>query len=246
MSQMTQLSTDSTTGPSVGLSTLERAWEMQWALRLACGVLFVDIALLLWAKQGLMAWSAHSEGLMHDLAFLAVALATFALLMSLILPLLGAVVRWLGWELIALLPSRWFSHTEHRGRPLGYVAEHDLLELALRENNDFLLSWYRHHVSRREESEAFLHTLGNLVFGCLVLAIVNGVLPLTTAVGDSLMASAMNALHDYALPIALVLMVSSGALLKHAWFPAYALHWIYYPPLDLEQREKVRKARDRH
>lgn len=185
MSQTTQLSTDSTTGPSVGLSTLERAWEMQWALRLACGVLFLDIALLLRTQQGLMVWSAHSEGLMHDLAFLAVALAAFALLMSLILPLLGAVVRWLGWELIALLPSRWFSHTEHRGRPLGYVAEHDLLELALRENNDFLLSWYRHHVSRREESEAFLHTLGNLVFGCLVLAIVNGVLPLTTAVGDS-------------------------------------------------------------
>ena len=60
------------------------------------------------------------------------------------------------------------------------------------------------------------------------------------------MASTMTALQDYALPVALVLMVASGALLKHAWFPAYALHWIYYPPLDLEQREKVRKARDRH
>jgi len=114
--------------------------------------------------------------------------------------------------------------------------------LALRENNDFLLGWYRHHVSRREESEAFLHTLGNPVVGCLVLAIVNGVLSLTTALGDSLMVSAMNALHDYALPVALVLMVASGALLKHAWFPAYALHWICYPPLDLEQREGTQGA----
>ncbi|MBT9235779.1 hypothetical protein KKQ11_07985 [Pseudomonas sp. MG-2] len=41
------------------------------------------------------------------------------------------------------------------------------------------------------------------------------------------------------------LLVASGALLKHAWFPAYPLHRIYYPPLGLEQREKVRKARDR-
>ena len=55
----------------------------------------------------------------------------------------------------------------------------------------------------------------------------------------------MNALQDHALPVALALLVASGALLKYAWFPANALHWIYYPPLDLEQREKVRKAGDR-
>lgn len=41
-------------------------------------------------------------------------------------------------------------------------------------------------------------------------------------------------------------LFASGVLLKHAWFPAYAQHWIYYPPLGLEQGEKVRKACDRH
>jgi len=60
------------------------------------------------------------------------------------------------------------------------------------------------------------------------------------------MASAMSMLQEHALPVVLALLVASGALLKHAWFPAYPLHRIFYPPLGLEQREKVREARDRH
>ncbi|MFG0410036.1 hypothetical protein [Pseudomonas sp. FYR_11] len=245
MSNTTPSSNGSSTAPAISLSWLERAWEVQWALRLACGVLFLDLAQLLWTGQGLMAWSKHSDGLLQDLAFLAVTLAGFALVMSLVLPMLGAIVRWIGWEVITLLPSVQFSAEEHRGRPLGYVAERDLLELALRENNSFLLDWYHRHVTRRQEQDAFMQTLGDLVFGCLVLAMLDGALPLIGTGDDSLIASAMAALQDHVAPVVLAVLAGGLLLLKRVWFPSYTTHWIYYPPLDLELREKVRKARDR-
>ncbi len=245
MSNATPSSNGSGQGTSFGLSALDRAWEVQWTLRLCCGVLFLDIALLLWTAEGLMAWSGNSDSLLSNLGFLSVALTGFALVMSLGLPVLGTAVRILGWELISLLPSFLFRH-EDRGRPLGCVADRDLLELALAEKSDFLLDWYRRHRALRDAHEAFMQTLGDLVFGCLVLAVFNGVLPLVMTTAPSLIVSALIALDEYALPVALLSLLAGCALLRRAWFTGHATNWIYYPRLDLKLREKVRRALDPH
>lgn len=244
MSQTTQSSNGLSVGPTEGLSLLERAWEVHWALRLACGVLFLDMALLLRTGNGLMTWSASREGILQDLAFLTIVLAAFALVMSLIVPWLSAIARWIGWEVIMGLPRFLRSSEEYPHRPPGYVTACELLELALRENNSFLLDWYHRHVARRNEQDIAMQTLGDLVFGCWVLVSLDWALPLMVTGGDSLIGSVIGALQGHIALVAMAIVVGSFVLLKHAWFPAYRTHWIFYPPLELALREKGRKVRD--
>jgi len=213
--------------------------EVRWALTLCGGVLFCDVARLLWSQQGSAIWPLSSEGL----AFWAMSLAGYAVFVSLVLPFMGGLVRRLGWDVIALLPAAWRSTGERRGRPLGHVAEHDLLELALQESSEFLLGWYQYHLERRQARKAFMQTLGDRVFGCLVLALADWAIP---QVADrSVTALIATALNVFAVPVGLLTLASACWLLKRTWFVAYTTHWIDYSPLDVTLRTKVHKARER-
>jgi hypothetical protein len=215
--------------------------EVKWALTICSAVLFVDIAQLLWAQRGLQVWSAGCEGL----AFWAMVLAGFALFASVVVPFTGALLRRLGWEVITLLPSVLRSSNERKGRPLGHVAEHDLLELALQESSEFLLGWYQYHLEKRQKREAFMQTLGDQVFGCLALAVADWAIARSMAPEHSAITLALGTLGDFAVPVALMVLISACWLLKRTWFAAYVTHWIYYSPLDVTLRTKVHKARER-
>ena len=196
--------------------------EVKWALTLCSAVLFFDISQLLWARQSLQVWALNSEGL----AFWSMLLAGFAVFVALVQPVIGAALRQLGWEVIALLPVSLRSSGERRGRPLGHVAAHDLLELALQENSDFLLGWYQYHLEKRQRREAFMQALGDQVFGCLLLAIADWAITWETASDRSVITFALSSLGVLAVPVALMLLVGACWLLQRTWFSAYVTHWI--------------------
>ncbi|WP_336331673.1 hypothetical protein [Pseudomonas putida] len=56
---------------------------------------------------------------------------------------------------------------------------------------------------------------------------------------------AMGMLGDFAVPVALMLLISACWLPTRTWVAAYVTHWIYYSPLDVTLRTKDPKVRER-
>ncbi|KTC62612.1 hypothetical protein AO262_08020 [Pseudomonas fluorescens ABAC62] len=218
----------------LGLSALEKAWDFHWVMRFVSVVLFLDIALLLRTGTPLVKWTTSSDALLADLGFLAVTVASFVMVVSFILPLMAASVRWIGSALQMALP-RLLGETYKSDRALGYVWANDLLDLALKENSDFLLSWYQQHVQRREQHRVMMDKVAHLIFGCLVLALVDWAISAFGPGSGSLIFSAMEVLGDAGSPLAMVVVV--------AGFSSRSALFIYYPPLDTAQQELARKRR---
>lgn len=145
MAETSQSSGETKVAP-LGISALEKAWDFHWAMRFVSVVLFLDIALLIRTRTPLVEWTTSSDALLADLGFLAVTAASFALVVSFVLPLLTEIVRGIGTRLRMAFPKLLGDAYTPPSRGSGYVWANDLLDLALKENSDFLLSWYQRHV----------------------------------------------------------------------------------------------------
>ena len=78
---------------------VEKIHELRWTLHLAMVVLFADLILVWRSGQGIIHWSASADQLLANAGLLITGVLAFGVLMSLVMPLLGLVVRWLLWEL---------------------------------------------------------------------------------------------------------------------------------------------------
>ncbi|MCS4310921.1 hypothetical protein FBY10_11238 [Pseudomonas sp. SJZ103] len=240
MAETSQSSGETKVAP-LGISALEKAWDFHWAMRFVSVVLFLDIALLIRTGTPLVEWTTSSDALLADLGFLTVAAASFALVVSFVLPLLTEIVRGIGTRLRMAFPKLLGDAYTPPSRGIGYVWANDLLDLALKENSDFLLSWYQRHVQLREQHRLMMNKVAHLVFGCLVLSVVDWAVPYFGFGTGSLIFSAMHVLGDTGLFLASMVVVAGGVMLASAWFAIESSLYIYYPPLDMLQREQERK-----
>lgn len=224
------------------LSLMEKAWDGQWVMRFVCIVLFVDGALVLKGRSGLLQWSTSTDKLWQDLGFLVVAAATFGLLVSFVLPALGLLVRWIGFHIRELV----YRFFENEGRDdldgtYGFVNAHKFRLYALEKESDFLLRMYddawRRWLKRRTE----LDQAGNLVFATASLAVVDGFLAFVHPDGRSLVHDALAPLGDHAITLALVLLSAAIFILSQTWGAPERPIRVYYPPLYLQLLNEKRK-----
>lgn len=228
----------------VGLSYLEKAWEWNWVLRFSHLILFVDLALLLRGGHGLLEWSVTSESWMESLSFLFVSMAAFGLMASFLIPLAAQITQSVLGIIIYSVPwARWMLATPRvSSKPSGSVRPWYVYDLALREQNTFLLSLYEAHMREREQAEQERQQIGNLIFGVILLAVVDGLAPIWGYEDSSLIATAFMRLGEGGVWMAMVVVLASGAAIKWAWYSDRDSGWIYYPPLcrELESRDSAR------
>ncbi len=244
---MARTNAERTDGSSViekGLGILERAWEVQWALRLICGVLFFDMVMVLHSHRGLWQWSTGDNTLWSDVGGVVIAMVGFSFTVAIVIPAILLVLRQIGWIVLGWLP-KFPSAADNRPyqRPLGYVFARDLRKLALEEKDDFLFGLYEAHEQARKGWEHVREQAGTLTAAALLTAFADGALAHRTAGSVGLINAVIEGLAGWA-PLAIgVVLLYAGTILKWAWFSEASPQLIYYPPLDRELRNQERKAR---
>jgi hypothetical protein len=241
---------DQKTGTSVmgaGLSVLERAWDVQWALRLACVLLFFDMAMLLHVQRGLSQWSEVGPRLLEDIGWLAVVFVAFSVLAAIVVPVFLFTVRHLG-ALATYLFERLLSGFLPSGpdaKPdyYAYVRVKDFRDLALEERDGFLYRLYEDDQRRKREQRQSLERLGDLMAAVLVAGFADWLLGASTPGGIGLVGAMESAFGDWMGRVTAVVLLCVLPILKLAWFPSDERNVIYYPPLARKLRDKERKDR---
>ncbi|KVL45391.1 hypothetical protein WS99_26055 [Burkholderia territorii] len=239
--------------PPVALGYLQKAWEWQWALRLTYLLLFTDLALLVSGRHGLLHWSIRSEALQESAGFLCLAVTAFGLIASIGIPVLAevarsvvvAVVCAIPWQLTAL-----FRHEPDWKRPGGCVTPFELRNLALDEKDDFLLRLYDKYDRRQTELREQRRQAGNLVFGVLLLMVLDGMDVVGGSTQESIVDALVNVFHPWSSMFWWGITIAGFMALKWAWWDGYEREWIYYPPLhrsisaaEEEHRREMAKFR---
>lgn len=220
----------------LGLSILDRAWEIEWALRLACAATFADALLVGSGKGSLLHWPVNAENVLGNLGILLGAIAAFSICATVLAPLLATLVGTFLHRIYYSMPSFATDDPRPYQRPLGYAPARKFRDLALKEQSSFLLQIHQSHVAARQAEDRARESIGQLVFllGCLAVADFS-VSP-ADATGASLIGLfATSGKLGHALGAALIWI---GLLvLKTWWFPPERSDLIYYPPLDTELRK---------
>lgn len=106
---MAQDDIDKTVGTSLAqrsVGLLERAWSSQWALRLVCAVLFLDMAMMLRVGRGLWQWSPGDMELLHDVGWLSLVFVAFTFSVAIVIPVVLPVLRQISVHIWYLLVTR--------------------------------------------------------------------------------------------------------------------------------------------
>ncbi|MGQ0697505.1 MAG: hypothetical protein ACT4PZ_04610 [Panacagrimonas sp.] len=227
-----------------GLGVLERAWEIQWALRALCLVLFVDAVMLVRNKHGLLQWSTNDMALLSDLGLIAVLVAAFSFTVAIVAPFIVIVLRPLGAMVWGWMPAFLRSSDDRPfQRPLGRVPACAFRDLALHQNSDFLLRIYEAEQKIRLSDRLTRERIGQLMAATLLAALADWLFARSISGGIGLVGAFVDVLGAWAPEVIGAMLLYVGAALKWAWFPEVQPELIYDPPLDQELREKERKAR---
>ncbi|WP_026641007.1 hypothetical protein [Bordetella petrii] len=229
-----------------GLSLIERAQELKWTLQLAAAVLFADLVLAWRTGQGLARWSIQADQLLANSGFLLVAVLAFAVLMSIVIPLVAEFFRQLGWLVLTSVPwPGWMRTTPDFRRPAGGVLPGELRDHAYRTGDRSLLEMVDAHWRRVKQEHADRLAAGQMVFAVLVLGIVNYFPGLLGVQADTLLRDVPAVFGEPGgLALCLALLLALAAI-KLTWFTDHQHEWIDYPPLyhDLEnKRRELRRA----
>lgn len=232
--------------PPVALGYLQKAWEWQWALRLTYLLLFADLALLFSGRHGLLHWSIRNEALQESAGFLCLAVTAFGLIASIGIPVLAEVARSVAVAIACAIPWQFAAALRHepdRKRPGGFVTPFELRDLALDEKNDFLLRLYDKYDRRQNELREQRHQAGNLVFGVLLLMVLDGMDVVGGSAQESIVDALVNVFHPWGSMFWWGVTIAGYMALKWAWWESYEREWIYYPPLhrSLSAAEEERR-----
>jgi len=236
-----------TSAVGAGLDILERAWNAQWALRLACVLLFFDMAMLLHVQRGVWQWSEVGPRLLGDIGWLAVVFVAFSVLAAVVVPVFFIIMRHLG-AFALYLSARWLpdflTATQDLKRDyFKHVRVEVFRDLALEEKDEFLYRLYEDDQRRKREQRQSMERLGDLMAAVLVVGFADWLLGRWTPGGIGLVGVIESALGSWmGLVTAMVVFCVLG-ILKLAWFPPYGPDLIYYPPLARRLRDKERKSR---
>lgn len=235
----------STSAIEKGLGMIERAWNIPWALMLICAVLFFDMAMMVHSGHGLCQWSAEDATLFRNVGWIAIMLASFSFIVAIFMPLFLVILRQASELMSTCLPTfPLISDNRPYRRPLGVVLAHDLLDLALREKDNFLFQLYQTHQQTKRSDEQTREQLAKLAAMALLAAIADWALQHWISGSVSLINGLFGKLGDKSPFVVIGAFLYVGGILKWAWFPKYSPDTIYYPPLDQELRDAEKKFRD--
>lgn len=242
---MAQDDTDKTVGTSLaqrGVGLLERAWSSQWALRLVCAVLFLDMAMMLRVGRGLWQWSPGDMELLHDVGWLSLVFVAFTFSVAIVIPVVLPVLRQIGVHIWYLLATRlpWLFGPDLRPyqRGPGYVPTRELRDRALLEKDDFLFRLYKEHVQAREAERASREQAGELTAAAILTALIDWVIAQRIPDGIGMIDAIYGALGSSAPLVTMAVLFCAALIVKWAWFTDTKPDCIYYPPLDRELRDK--------
>lgn len=154
-----------------GLQYLSKVWEPVWFLRIACVLLFADIALANLTGGGLLRWKFDLPALMNYAGYLAASLLIFCLIMSLGLPCLALCIQWaLTWLPVSISKP---GLTTDEARSIGLVTLTELRDHAYAEQSQFVLGIVKSHEARFKAELASDRELASLLFGFTGLALVD-------------------------------------------------------------------------
>ncbi|WP_175950728.1 hypothetical protein [Burkholderia sp. BCC0405] len=234
--------------PPMVLGYLQKAWEWQWALRLTYLLLFADLALLFSGRHGLLHFSIGRDSLSESASFLCLSITAFGLIASICIPTLAYVIRGFFAEIFHAIPSRWtaaFHDEPCWNRPKGCVTLLELRTSALEEKSDFLHRLYEKYDHQHTEARKQRNQAGNLIFGVLLLMLLDGMGGLDDSTDESIVGALMNAFHPWSGAFAWTIVILGLMALKWAWRENYRHEWIYYPPLyRLISASEERRKRD--
>ncbi|MBS0159851.1 MAG: hypothetical protein JSS26_14835 [Nitrospira sp.] len=236
--------TDGTSAVEKGLVILERAWDAQWALRLICLVLFLDMAMMLRVGRGLWQWSVDDKALLGDVGWVALLVVAFSFVVAIVIPVVVAVLRQLIATVLGVLPA--FLTTSNEPlyqRPLGYAPIREFRNLALRERDDFLFRMYEAHERGRRAERLSKERAGELTAGALLAALADWSFEQWIPGSVGLIGAMLEALSAWAPLVVGSILLCAGFILKLAWFLDTPPDVIYYPPLDRALRDKESESR---
>lgn len=236
--------TDGTSVVEKGLGVLDRAWNAQWALRLICLVLFLDMAMMLRTGRGLWQWSDGDMALLGDVGWIALTFVGFSFTVAIVLPVVLALIRQIGlffWLRLPVLSG--IPDDRPYQRQLGWVPVRAFRDLALRERDELLIRMYQAHQQDKQAERQLRESVGELTAAALLTALADWLVALWMPDSVSVVGAIIGALGDAASVIVLVTLLCASVMLKWAWFTDIPPDEIYYPPLDRELRDKERKAK---
>lgn len=231
-----------------GHGLLERAWSSQWALRLLCAVLFLDMAMMLRVDRGVSQWEPSDMELLRDVGWLSFVIVAFSFSVAIVIPVVLPLLRHLSvqvwYSLASRLPQLYGSDVRPYQRGLGYVPSGALRDLALLERDDFLFRLYEKHVQVQKLKEAAREQTGALTAAAVLTALVDWIVAqqLPDAIGI------VDAIHDFlgdsAPFVTMAVLFCAAFILRRAWFADPKPDYIYYPPLDriLRDKERIRSG----
>ncbi|WP_313053418.1 hypothetical protein [Pseudomonas lopnurensis] len=216
------------------LGVIEKAWELVWATRIICIALFLDSALLIYPGGGLLAWATGGEPALN-LGWLAIAMTVFCLLavygFPAIIFLLKSVAIWLD----GVLPGPSQQNPRSRGR----VPADELLDLALKEQSEFLLEWHERNRNARDSSMEQSLAFGDLLATMLLLGLADYAIGTWVSDQPSLM-SAFAGLGGMVESLLVVWLLFITCVVNKIWTADWG-NYIYYPPLAQKLLEEERQ-----
>lgn len=219
-----------------GWDIIEKIHQLRWTLHLAMVVLFADLVLVWRDGRGIIHWSTSADQLLAHAGLLITGVLAFGVLMSLVMPLFGWVVRWLLFELIWRITENNIDNPHDRGQ----VTPVELHAYAWRKKDKLLLDIYEAHQQKKWARISEKLANGQMVFSVLVLAALDfyladwfGIQGITVLQALALLGK----LGQYALFIGVLL---AGAALWWAWFTEDGPDGIDCPPVyeEIEERQK--------
>lgn len=228
-----------------GLGIMDKIWEWQWIIRFIYIVLFADLALLAYTGQGILTWPVQVSNWTEHLGFFCVALAAQGLIATTLMPAAANIVRLLLNEIIysSIFPDILRPQSDYQRHP-GTVPSSEVLDLALEENNQFLLSYYEKHdiAWRNKFSERF--KIGDLLFGILFFMTLDYHPYWFSHAQHSLACDLFNLGGDEGFVIFYIVLLIVFSALINIWFGKWDWGHIYYPPLYRKKENARRKQRE--
>ncbi len=236
---------DGTSVVEKGLGVLDRAWDAQWALRLICLVLFLDMAMMLRTGRGLWQWSDGDRALLGDVGWIALILVGFSFVVAIVIPVVLNLLRLMSMIILGWLPD-FPAAPDNRPyqRRLGCAPAREFHDLALGEKDEFLYRLYQADQREKRAESQSRERAGGLTAAALLVALADWLVARRMPDGIGVVDAIVGALGDWAFIIVPVVLLCAGAIVKWAWFADTPPNEIYYPPLDRELREKERRVKE--
>lgn len=227
-----------TSSPSV-FGILERAWDFQWALRLICAVMFIDMAMMIRVGHGLCQWTTGDRELLSNVGWIALTLVAFSFAAAIVMPVFLFVLRQII-DPVGDWLSAFFTSQDDRSyqRPLGCVTTYELRKLALNEKDGFLFRLYETDKEKKDANRQAQEHFADLAAAMLFFTLADWILAYWIPDSVGLIGAIADALGDWAYIVTVVVLLYFFGILKSTWFPSYSPDLIYYPPLDRELRNK--------